>query len=36
LKPWLLNVGFSERDISDKWIEFGQGVKDMSPALREL
>jgi phage terminase large subunit-like protein len=36
LKPWLLNAGFSERVIEDKFIGFGQGYKSMSPALRDL
>jgi phage terminase large subunit-like protein len=36
LKPWLLNAGFSEQMIKDKFIGFGQGYKSMSPALRDL
>jgi len=36
LKPWLLNAGFSEQVIKDKFVGFGQGFKDMSPALRDL
>src|SRR5215471_13571852 len=36
LKPWLLNAGFSERVIEDKFVGFGQGFKSMSPALRDL
>jgi len=36
LKPWLLNAGFSELEIKDKFVEFGQGYASMSPALREL
>jgi phage terminase large subunit-like protein len=36
LKPWLLNAGFSEQAIEDKFIGFGQGYKSMSPALRDL
>jgi len=36
LKPWLLNAGFSEQVIKDKFIGFGQGFKSMSPALRDL
>jgi phage terminase large subunit-like protein len=36
LKPWLLNAGFSESTIKDKFIGFGQGFKSMSPALRDL
>src|SRR5262249_325226 len=36
LKPWLLNAGFTEQTIKDKFIGFGQGFKSMSPALRDL
>ena len=36
LKPWLLNAGFTEQTIKDKFIGFGQGYKSMSPALRAL
>jgi phage terminase large subunit-like protein len=36
LKPWLLNAGFSEQTIKDRFVGFGQGYKDMSPALRDL
>src|SRR5215831_13356143 len=36
LKPWLLNAGFSEQAIEDKFVGFGQGFKSMSPALRDL
>ena len=36
LKPWLLNAGFSEQAIKDKFVGFGQGYKSMSPALRDL
>ena len=36
LKPWLLNAGFSEQVIEDKFVGFGQGFKSMSPALRDL
>jgi phage terminase large subunit-like protein len=36
LKPWLFNAGFSEQMIADKFVGFGQGFKDMSPALRDL
>ena len=40
LRPWLLQAGFSEDDItpgkpSAKFVEFGQGYQLMSPALRE-
>ena len=36
LKPWLLNADFSEQLIKEKFVGFGQGFKDMSPALRDL
>jgi phage terminase large subunit-like protein len=36
LKPWLINAGFSEKEIEEKWVEFGQGTASMSPALREF
>jgi phage terminase large subunit-like protein len=31
-----LNAGFSDQVIKDKFIGFGQGYRDMSPALRDL
>jgi phage terminase large subunit-like protein len=34
--PWLLKAGFSEQFIKDHFVEFGQGVASMSPALRDL
>lgn len=34
LKPWLTKVGFSDHDIEEKFVEFGQGYISMSPALR--
>src|SRR5262245_31251723 len=36
LKPWLIQAGFSEQVVTDKWVEFGQGTQSMSPALRDL
>ena len=36
LKPWLAKAGFSEPLLEQIFIEFGQGTKSMSPALREL
>jgi phage terminase large subunit-like protein len=40
LRPWLLQAGFSEADVTPgqpgaKFIEFGQGFASMSPALRD-
>jgi hypothetical protein len=32
--PWL-KAGFSEQLVKDRFIEFGQGVASMSPALRD-
>jgi len=36
LKPCLLRAGFTEAEIEEKFIEFGQGFQSMSPALRSL
>jgi phage terminase large subunit-like protein len=36
LKPWLLHEGFSERQIEEVFVEFGQGTASMTPALREF
>lgn len=36
LRPWLVKAGFSEQDLDDRFVEFGQGMQSMSPALREL
>ena len=36
LKPWLLKAGFSEQQIEQQFVEFGQGFQSMSPALRDL
>jgi len=35
LKPWLEKAGFSEAEM-ERFVEFGQGVVSMTPALREL
>jgi phage terminase large subunit-like protein len=36
LRPWLLAVGMDEREVDEKFVEFGQGFQSMSPALRDL
>ena len=36
LQPWLIEVGFNEQFIKDHFVEFGQGMASMSPALRDL
>jgi phage terminase large subunit-like protein len=36
LKPWLIHAGFSDALIAERFVEFGQGMQSMSPALREL
>jgi len=36
LKPWLLNAGFSEQVIKEKFIPFGQGYRSMSAPLRDV
>ena len=35
LKPWLERAGFSDAEL-ERFVEFGQGIVSMSPALREL
>lgn len=35
LIPWLTKAGFSEEEIA-RFVPFGQGFRDMSPALRDL
>jgi phage terminase large subunit-like protein len=36
LRPWLLRAGFHEQQLADHFVEFGQGMASMSPALRDL
>jgi len=36
LQPWLLKAGFTEQFVKEHFVEFGQGVASMSPALRDL
>jgi len=36
LLPWLEKAGFREEFIKQHFVEFGQGTKSMSPALRDL
>ncbi len=36
LRPWLIEAGFSEEEIDEKFVDFGQGFASMTPALREL
>lgn len=36
LRPCLLRSGFTEQQIEEKFVEFGQGYQSMSPALRTL
>jgi phage terminase large subunit-like protein len=36
LRPWLLKAGFTEDELDEHFVEFGQGLQSMSPALREL
>lgn len=36
LKPWLQKAAFDDKEIDDKFEEFGQGYVSMSPALRSL
>jgi phage terminase large subunit-like protein len=34
--PWLVKAGFAEDRITETFVEFGQGFKDMTPAVRTL
>lgn len=36
LKPWLIKAGFSEQMIEEHFVEFAQGTKSMTPALKVL
>ena len=36
LRPWLVEAGFSESVLEEKFESFGQGYASMSPALREF
>jgi phage terminase large subunit-like protein len=36
LLPWLLKAGFTEEQVAEVFVEFGQGFQSMSPAMREL
>jgi phage terminase large subunit-like protein len=36
LLPWLLRAGFDEGFVKEHFVEFGQGMQSMSPALRDL
>jgi phage terminase large subunit-like protein len=36
LRPWLLRVGFTEKILEDRFVQFGQGMQSMSPAIRTL
>lgn len=36
LIPWLKSAGFTEDEIEEKFVLFGQGFVSMSPAIREL
>lgn len=36
LRPWLLKAGFTDAEIDECFVEFGQGYQSMSPALRDL
>jgi phage terminase large subunit-like protein len=36
LLPWLLKAGFTDEQVEEVFVEFGQGFQSMSPAMREL
>jgi phage terminase large subunit-like protein len=35
-RPWLIKAGMSEERVDEVFVEFGQGFKDMTPAVRTL
>jgi phage terminase large subunit-like protein len=35
LRPWLIKAGFTESRLEELFVEFGQGFRSMSPALRD-
>jgi phage terminase large subunit-like protein len=35
-QPWLFKAGLSEDLVTERFVEFGQGFKDMTPAVRTL
>jgi phage terminase large subunit-like protein len=35
-RPWLERAGFSSSMLEERFVEFGQGLQSMSPALRDL
>jgi phage terminase large subunit-like protein len=35
-RPWLIKAGFTEEQIEERFVEFGQGFQSMSPALRDF
>lgn len=35
LRPWLIKAGFTEDQLEEIFVEFGQGFQSMSPALRD-
>jgi phage terminase large subunit-like protein len=35
-RQWLLKSGFTEQELEEKFVPFGQGYQSMSPALRQL
>ena len=36
LRPWLLKAGFTDEQLEQLFVEFGQGFASMSPAMRDL
>lgn len=36
LRPWLVKAGFTEEQVDEIFVEFGQGFASMSPAMRDL
>jgi phage terminase large subunit-like protein len=35
LRPWLVKAGFTDAQIEETFVDFGQGFQSMSPALRD-
>jgi len=35
LRPWLVNAGFTDKRLDELFVDFGQGFKSMTPALRD-
>ena len=36
LRPWLIEAGFTDLQVDEHFVDFGQGYQSMSPALRQV